>query len=91
MDDRNRTLGLCRDRAATKRKLLKSNGVGRHGLKPKDIVSHCYHPILLSKLIAVTPRTDFSSRKLGQLVSAGYGFERSGPTLPLGANFKSSS
>jgi hypothetical protein len=40
---------------------------------------------------AAIPLTDFSSRKLSQLVSAGYGFERSGLTLPLGANFKSSS
>ena len=42
-------------------------------------------------LIAAIPLTDFSSRKLSQLVSAGYGVERSGLTLPLGANFKSSS
>ena len=44
-DDGTRTRGLCRDRATTTSKSSKSNGVGRHSLVRKDILSHCYRPL----------------------------------------------
>src|SRR4029077_15570094 len=44
-DDGTRTRGLCRDRAATTSKSLKSNGVGSHSFVRQEILSHCYRPL----------------------------------------------
>ena len=61
-DDGTRTRGLCRDRAATTSKSLKSNGVGRHSLVRQDILSHCYRPLNVPRSEALVRCPRLASR-----------------------------
>ena len=61
-DDGTRTRGLCRDRAATTSKSLKSNGVGRHSLVQQNILSHCYRPLNVPRSEALVRCPRLASR-----------------------------
>jgi hypothetical protein len=67
-DDGTRTRGLCRGRAATTSKSLKSNGVGRHSLVRQDTLRHCYRPLNV-------PRSH-SAQSPAATASQQYGFPR---------------